>query len=202
MAATDPHHATAEPSPWVCRWAGFIPARGVVLDVAAGSGRHARLLAARGHPVEAVDRDAAALAALEGLSGIRTRVADLEAGPWPYAGATFSAVVVTNYLHRPLLPALVAAVAAGGVLIYETFAVGNQRFGRPANPDFLLLPGELLEAVRGALRVMAYEDLEVASPKPAMVQRICARRETGRPTDAPREPRNGMPPSPPREALR
>ena len=105
---------------------------------------------------------------------MRTRVADIEAGPWPYAGEQFAGVIVTNYLHRPLLPLLVAAVAPGGVLIYETFAVGNERFGRPSNPEFLLRPGELLEAVRGRLRVRAYEDLEVQEPKPAMVQRICA----------------------------
>jgi SAM-dependent methyltransferase len=177
MAATDPNHAAPGPSAWVRRWAGHIPPAGRVLDVAAGSGRHARLLAALGLAVDAVDRDAAAMARLEGLAGIRTRVADLEAGSWPYASQTFGGIVVANYLHRPLLPALVAAVAPGGLLIYETFAVGNERFGRPANPDFLLRPGELLEAVRGTLRVLAYEDLEVEEPKRAMVQRICARRE-------------------------
>ena len=179
MSDIPSHGVIAEPSAWVVRWLGRIPRGGRVLDVAAGSGRHARLLAARGHPVEAVDRDAAALAALEGLPGIRTRVADIESGPWPYAGHTFAGVVVTNYLHRPLLPTLVAAVEPGGVLIYETFALGNERFGRPSNPEFLLRPGELLEAVRGELRVIAYEDLEVDSPKPAMVQRICAQRPAG-----------------------
>jgi SAM-dependent methyltransferase len=160
----------------VCRWAGYVPSAGRVLDVAAGSGRHARWFAARGHPVEAVDRDPDAMRALDGIAGIRTRVADIEAGGWPYADDTFSGVLVTNYLHRPLLPLLVAAVAPGGVLIYETFAAGNERFGRPSNPDFLLQPGELLEAVHGQLRVLAYEDLEVTEPKRAMVQRICARR--------------------------
>jgi SAM-dependent methyltransferase len=170
------HHAPAEPSSWVCRWVERIPVGGRVLDVAAGSGRHARLLAARGHPVEAVDRDAQAMSALAGVAGIRTRVADIESGPWPYGGEAFAAVVVTHYLHRPLLPLLVQAVAPRGVLIYETFAAGNERFGRPSNPDFLLRPGELLDAVRGSLRVIAYEDLQVDSPKPAMVQRICAQR--------------------------
>jgi SAM-dependent methyltransferase len=168
-------HAQAAPSEWVRRWAALIAPGGRVLDVAAGSGRHARMLAELGHRVEAVDRDAPALLALANLPGIETRVADLEAGAWPYAGESFAGVVVTNYLHRPLLPALVAALAPGGILIYETFAAGNERFGRPSNPDFLLRPGELLEAVRGRLRVIAYEDLEVAAPKPAMVQRICAR---------------------------
>jgi len=111
------------------------------------------------------------------VPGVTIRVADLEAGPWPYPGSTFAAVVVANYLHRPLLPALVGALAPNGLLIYETFAAGNERFGRPSNPAFLLQPGELLEAVRGRLRVLAYEDLQVAEPKPAMVQRICARCE-------------------------
>jgi SAM-dependent methyltransferase len=169
-------HAQAAPSAWVRRWAALIVPGGRVLDVAAGSGRHARLLAALGHRVEAVDRDATALHAIANLPGIVTRVADLESGSWPYASESFSAVVVTNYLHRPLLPALVAALGPGGILIYETFAAGNERFGRPSNPDFLLRPGELLEAVRGTLGVIAYEDLEVEAPKPAMVQRICARR--------------------------
>jgi SAM-dependent methyltransferase len=176
---TCPHdHAHAEPSAWVLRWSALIPAAGRVLDVAAGAGRHARLLAARGRAVTAVDRDEAALASLAGVAGITAHVADLEAAPWPFPGATFAAVVVTNYLHRPLLPALVTAVAPGGLLVYETFAAGNERFGRPANPAFLLAPGELLEAVRGPLRVLAYEDVEVASPRAAMVQRICARRES------------------------
>ena len=172
-----PHsHGPGVASEWVRRWAALVEPGGRVLDVAAGSGRHARLFAALGHRVEAVDRDAAALQALASTPGIVTRLADLEAGDWPYAGESFDAVVATNYLHRPLLPALVTALAPGGVLIYETFAAGNERFGRPSNPDFLLQPGELLEAVRGRLRVIAYEDVEVQAPKPAMVQRICARR--------------------------
>jgi SAM-dependent methyltransferase len=150
---------------------------GAVLDVAAGRGRHARLLAALGHPVEAVDRDAAAVSALDGVPAVVTRVADLETGAWPYQGRTFAAVVVANYLHRPLLPLMIDALAGGGVLIYETFAAGNERFGRPSNPDFLLRAGELLEAVRGRLRVIAYEDVQVERPKPALVQRICARRD-------------------------
>ena len=178
MTAADANHASPEPSAWVRRWAEFIPRGGRVLDLATGSGRHTRLLAALGHPVEAVDRDADAMSRLDGLAGVRTRVADIEAGSWPYPGEAFAGVVVANYLHRPLLPLLVAAVAPGGVLIYETFAAGNERFGRPANPDFLLEPGELLDAVRGRLRVLAYEDLEVHVPKRAMVQRICAQRST------------------------
>jgi SAM-dependent methyltransferase len=105
------------------------------------------------------------------------RAADLEAGPWPLAGRRFDAVVVTNYLHRPLLPALVDCLEPGGVLLYETFARGNERFGKPSNPDFLLAPGELLEAVRGRLRVVAYEDRVIDTPRAAAIQRLCARRE-------------------------
>lgn len=167
------HHLDA-PSAWVLRWESLIPAGGRVLDVAAGSGRHARHLALRGHPVDAVDRDAAALEALAGVPGITVRCCDIESGPWPYAAQYFSGIVVTNYLHRPLFPHLLAALGPGGILIYETFAAGNENYGRPTNPDFLLKPGELLEVVRGRLKVIAYEDVSVSEPRPAMVQRLCA----------------------------
>lgn len=170
-------HPVARPSDWVVRWCSRIPAGGDVLDVACGSGRHACLLAMQGYRVSAVDRDAAAIASLRECANVAALQADIEAGPWPYAGRLFAGVVVTNYLHRPLLPALVDAVAPDGVLIYETFAAGNERFGRPSNPDFLLRAGELLEVVRGRLRVVAYEDLQIDAPKPALVQRICAHRE-------------------------
>jgi SAM-dependent methyltransferase len=159
----------------VVRWTAEVPAGGEVLDLACGAGRHATFLAARGYAVTAVDRDAALLAVLEGSAGITTMLADLEGAPWPLPGRRFSGIVVTNYLHRPLFPALLEAVAAGGVLIYETFAAGNERYGRPSNPDFLLRPGELLEVVRGRMRVLGYEDVFVTAPQPAMVQRICAR---------------------------
>jgi SAM-dependent methyltransferase len=174
--AESAHHDVETPSAWVCRWADRIAPGGRVLDVACGRGRHALWLAARGHPVEAVDRDPALLAELAATPGIVTRCADLESGAWPYVGQAFAAIVVVNYLHRPLFPHLLAALAPRGVLIYETFAAGNERYGRPANPDFLLRPGELLDVARSALRVLAYEDLFVADPKPAMIQRICAMR--------------------------
>ena len=167
-------HEHAAPSPWILRWAACVPAASAVLDVACGGGRHARWFAARGHEVDAVDRNAEAIASLAGEPRIHALCADIEDGPWPYAGRRYGAVVVTNYLHRPLLPRLVEAVAPGGVLLYETFAAGNERYGRPGNPDFLLRPGELLEAVRGRLRVVAYEDVEVHAPRPACLQRICA----------------------------
>ena len=181
-----PHsHLLDAPSAWVARWAAMVPAGCAVLDVACGGGRHARYFAARGHTVEAVDRDSAALAALVALVGeadvkhITTTCADVESGPWPYGDRTFGVVVVTHYLHRPLFPLLLEALAPGGVLIYETFAVGNERYGRPSNPEFLLRPGELLAVVQGRLRVLAYEDIYVESPKPAMVQRLCAVRPDG-----------------------
>ena len=168
------HHQDLSPSPWIVRFMGLVPAGGGVLDVAAGAGRHTRLFAGRGHPVTAVDRDTTKLRDLPGTSA-EIIEADLENGaPWPLGKRQFAAVVVTNYLHRPLFPALIGAVGPGGMLLYETFAAGNERFGKPSNPAFLLRPGELLEAVRGRLRVIAYEDLEVTDPKPAMVQRIAA----------------------------
>jgi len=171
------HVPVIEPSPWVRRWIGEIPADGDVLDVACGSGRHVRLLAAQGYQVVAVDRDAASIASLRDCASVVALQADMETGAWPYPGRRFAGIVVTNYLHRPLLPLLVDSLTPGGVLIYETFALGNARFGRPSNPEFLLRPGELLEAVRGRLRVIAYEDVQIDAPKPAMVQRICARQE-------------------------
>ena len=161
-------------SPWITRFCGLVPAGGTVLDLACGAGRHVRLFLARGHPVLALDRDTTRLADLAGTPGLEVLQADLERAPWPLGGRRFAGVVVTNYLHRPILPVIVAAVAPGGALLYETFAAGNERFGRPSNPDFLLRPGELLEAVRGRLTVAAYENLEVEAPRRAVVQRIAA----------------------------
>jgi len=162
------------PSSWVRRFAPLIPTGGGVLDVASGSGRHARWLAGSGYRVEAVDRDTQALAALEDVTGVVTRVADLENDRWPYDGAAFDAVVVTNYLYRPRFDRLIDAVKPGGLLIYETFMLGNEAFGRPSNPDFLLRPGELLDRVRPRLTVAAFEQGRVDVPKPAVIQRICA----------------------------
>ncbi len=162
------------PSPWVARWAHLIVPGGTVLDLAAGSGRHTRLLTGRGHAVTAVDRDDVAMRDLAGRA--ETLVADLESGPWPLPGRSFDAVVVTNYLWRPLWSSILAAVAPGGVWIHETFASGNETVGRPARPDFLLAPGELLRVAAG-LRIVAYEDGFVPAPD-RYVQRIVAVRTT------------------------
>jgi SAM-dependent methyltransferase len=173
LSAT-PSHGALEPSRWVLRWATLVGRPSQLLDLACGLGRHARLFADLGHDVLAVDRDAEALATLTAVPGVHPQRHDLEGAPWPYAGRRFDAIVVTNYLHRPLFPHLLAALADDGVLIYETFAVGNERFGRPSNPDFLLREGELLEWVSGRLHVVAFEQGEVALPRPAVVQRLCA----------------------------
>jgi SAM-dependent methyltransferase len=161
------------PSPWITRWAHLIAPGGTVLDVAAGSGRHTSWLAARGHVVTAIDRDAAAMASLAAVAEVV--VADIEGAAWPLAGRTFDAVVVANYLWRPLLPIVVAAVAPGGALLYETFAAGNETVGRPARPEFLLAPGELLDTAAG-LRIVAYEDGFLSDPA-RFVQRLAAIRE-------------------------
>ena len=175
------HLMTAEPSAWVRRFASAGPIGARVLDLACGSGRHTRWLAARGATVLAVDRDAAALGNLRALANVTVCEADLETADtalaWQAAvgaAAQFDMIVVTNYLYRPLLPHIVAAVAPAGMLLYETFAMGNEAFGKPSRPDFLLRDGELLDAVAGHLSVVAYEHGYTASPKPAQVQRICA----------------------------
>lgn len=167
------HDPLMAPSAWVLRWAPLVREAGTVLDVACGGGRHARYFAERGHPVDAVDRDPSAIAGLNGLAGVSALCADIEGGSWPFPGQRYAAVVVTNYLHRPLFPVLRAALEPGGVLIYETFAQGNEKYGRPSNPNFLLRHGELLQVV-GEARVIAYEDLLVEDPRPAAMQRICA----------------------------
>ena len=159
--------ALESPSEWVVRWAPVVR-RGPVLDVASGTGRHARFFAARGLDVVAVDREA------HDIPGVEFVQADLESGnPWPFAGRRFGAIVVTNYLHRPLFKAIADSLSEGGVLIYETFMVGNERFGRPSNPEFLLRSGELVEAF-SSLHVLGFEEGGVQRPKPAMTQCICA----------------------------
>jgi SAM-dependent methyltransferase len=195
VTAAPDAHEVSPPSDWVRRWAHLLPPAARVIDVACGHGRHVRWLAAAGHRVTAVDRDEALLAPLAALAGVeRTVAADLEAGPWPLPGLEFDAAIVTNYLWRPLFPALRAAVAPGGLLVYETFAQGHEALGRPRRPEFLLRPGELLQllgaGVSGAdaWRVIAFEQgrLPAGAGGPEReVQRIVARRL---PVDAPAGP--------------
>jgi SAM-dependent methyltransferase len=171
-------HGSEAPSPWIVRFGPLVPAGGTVLDLACGRGRHLRWFAARGHPVVGVDRDAEALATLQGVG--ETLAADIENGPWPLAGRQFAGVVVTNYLWRPLFPRILESVAEGGLLLHETFAQGNETVGKPSRPDFLLAPGELLGAYPG-LRILAYEDGFLPEPD-RFVQRIAAVRERPGPT--------------------
>lgn len=168
----------APPSPWVLRWLGLLPAGAAVLDFAAGAGRHALAAQRLGLRATAVDRDAAAVATIG--AGVAVRAADLESGEWPFGDERYDAVVVANYLFRPRFALLAALVAPGGLLVCETFAQGNERYGRPSNPAFLLAPGELYERSRRAgLLVLGYEHGLVERPKPAVVQRVCAVRAAG-----------------------
>jgi len=174
-------HGNEAPSPWVQRWTHLIPQGGSVLDVACGHGRHMRWLAEAGHSVTGVDRSPEAIAAVQPLG--RAVQADIESGPWPFEGERFDAVVVTNYLWRPLLATLLDSVAPGGVLIYETFAVGNETVGKPSRPDFLLQPGELFQACQH-MHVVAYEDGFCDQPA-RFIQRIVAARKPSIPPDLP-----------------
>ncbi|MDO9597276.1 MAG: methyltransferase domain-containing protein [Azoarcus sp.] len=173
LRVSSAHEGIGAPSPWLVRFSKLIPAGGNVLDHACGGGRHARWLAREGFQVEATDRDRAALAGLAGEANVTAREVDLEQGQWPYAGVVFDAVVVSNYLFRPRFDLLLEAVAPGGVLIYETFMIGNEKFGKPSNPDFLLAPGELLQRTAG-WHVVAFEQGVVSAPRNAAIQRICA----------------------------
>ncbi len=170
MPGCDPaFHGSERPSDWVVRWARLV-ARGPVLDVASGQGRHARFFAAKGLEAVAVDREP------QVIERVRFIRADLENGDaWPFDGQRFGAIVVTNYLHRPLFGHLEASLAEGGVLIYETFMTGNEKFGKPSNPAFLLRPGELLDAFK-ALTLVAFEQGIVERPNKAAIQRLCAMR--------------------------
>jgi len=162
------------PAPWIVQWAGLVAPDATVLDLAAGRGRHSTLFAERGHKVTAVDREVSALPKHPNIERLQ---ADLEDGsPWPLGARQFGAVVVANYLHRPLMPTLLEAIAPGGMLLYQTFMEGHERFGRPSNPDHLLRDSELLELVRGRFSVIAYEARLISDPAMAMVQRIAARR--------------------------
>lgn len=168
------HGRSGEPSPWVKRFIGGVAPDGQLLDLACGGGRHLRFAHSLGHYVVGVDRDLAGVQDLAGKPGVELMTVDLECGgPWPLQGRKFAGVIVTNYLWRPILPSIVGCASRHGLLIYETFASGNERFGKPSNPDFLLEPGELVEAVAGKLTVIAYEHATLADPD-RVVARIAA----------------------------
>jgi SAM-dependent methyltransferase len=168
-------HGAEAPSAWVVRFAPLIKPGARVLDLACGAGRHARYLAqSRNAHITAIDRDPVVIGMLANLPNIAPQVCDLEGETWPLAGQSFDAVIVTNYLWRPRFDDLIACVAADGVLIYETFAAGNEAFGKPSRADFLLQPNELLARVRNRLQIVAFEQGTVQLPKPAVVQRIVA----------------------------
>ncbi len=178
-SGSNAHLGPMPPSPWVVRFAHLVPSKGPsggqVLEVACGSGRHSRFFLALGRRVVAVDRDVSGVADLEADPDADIIEADLEGGgPWPLGERRFAGVIVVNYLYRPLFPALLGAVEPGGVLLYETFARGNERFGRPRSPDFLLESGELLKVVSGHMQVIAYEQGRITTPRPAVIQRLCA----------------------------
>jgi SAM-dependent methyltransferase len=164
----------AAPSPWVMRFAGLIQPRGQILDLACGRGRHSRYLLNLDYHVVAVDQDISGLDDLKENNQLEILASDLEKSPWPFTGRWFDGIVITNYLHRPHFPLLIDALAPGGVLIIETFAQGNERFGKPHNRNFLLKPGELLDAFARSLQVVAYEHGEENQPRPAVRQRLCA----------------------------
>ena len=169
-------------SAWVERFVPLIPEGGTVLDLACGAGRHTRYLRGLAYRVVAVDFDVSGIADLRDDAAVEIVEADLEGKPWPFEGRRFDGIVVTNYLHRPLLPRLRDSLAPGGALIYETFAKGNEQYGRPTNPAFLLEPGELEAVFAPHLEVIAYEQVVETDPRPAVRQRICARQRGYRET--------------------
>lgn len=164
----------ATPSPWIVQHAACIPKAGRVLDLACGSGRHAIWLAAQGYQVEAVDRDVQAVAPMQGMRNINVTISDIETGAWPESQEKYDGIVVSRYLFRPLLAKLATMLKPDGVLIYETFMAGNEHYGRPRNPDFLLKPDELKTVYAPLLEVHAFWQGEVAGEVPAVMQRICA----------------------------
>ena len=167
-----------EPSPWIVKNAPLIPKEGRVLDLACGYGRHAIWLAEQGYRVDAIDRDANVVSGLLGLDNINVSMIDLEAGVWPQTDRRYDGLVVSRYLYRPMLRTLAAMLNPGGVLIYETFMVGNEHYGRPSNPDYLLRRNELLEIYSPLLKIISFEQGEERQPRPAVMQRICAMRPT------------------------
>ena len=166
--------AVQQPSPWVVRFYSGIKRDGHVLDIACGAGRHFALGLSRGMRLTGIDRDLSKAAHFSGTPNVQLIEADLESGgSLPFFTTTYDGVIVTNYLWRPILADIVAAVAPDGILIYETFGLGQEKYGRPSNPEFLLRPGELIAAVAGRLQIVAYEHATLHTPH-RIVQRIAA----------------------------
>jgi SAM-dependent methyltransferase len=163
-----------KPSSWVVKHQPLIRKGGRVLDLACGKGRHAIRFAQQGYQVDAIDRDAQVVSNMVGMSNINVIIVDLEVGEWPNSDQFYDGLIVSRYLYRPMLHTLAAMLNPGGVLIYETFMVGNERFGKPSNPDFLLLPNELLDIYSPLLNIISFEQGEEQTPRPAVMQRICA----------------------------
>ncbi|TFW70372.1 SAM-dependent methyltransferase [Methylotenera oryzisoli] len=164
------------PSSWIVKFAPLIKSQGLVLDLACGSGRHAKWLAQQGYQVDALDRDPIATSSMQGIDGIRIQLTDLETTEPPSFEHSYDGIIVSRYLHRPILTSLATILKPGGILIYETFMRGNERYGKPSNPDFLLMPDELLNTYSPLLNIISFEQGEVVEPKPAMLQRICAQK--------------------------
>ncbi len=164
------------PSSWIVKFAPLIKSQGLVLDLACGSGRHAKWLAQQGYQVDALDRDPIATSSMQGIDGIRIQLIDLETTEPPSFEHSYDGIIVSRYLHRPILTSLATILKPGGILIYETFMRGNERYGKPSNPDFLLMPDELLNTYSPLLNIISFEQGEVVEPKPAMLQRICAQK--------------------------
>ena len=164
------------PSSWIVKFAPLIKSQGLVLDLACGSGRHAKWLAQQGYQVDALDRDPIATSSMQGIDGIRIQQTDLETAEPPSFEHSYDGIIVSRYLHRPLLTSLATILKPGGILIYETFMRGNERYGKPSNPDFLLMPDELMNTYSPLLNVISFEQGEVVEPKPAILQRICAQK--------------------------
>jgi len=177
MSYSPSDHRCGPPSPWIKRFAGEIKPTSSVLDLACGSGRHSLLMLELGHSVVACDINLSGLGILKRQDKLELVEADLENAPWPFPERQFAAIIVTNYLYRPLFPQILAALAPGGLLLYETFAAGNEQFGRPLNPDHLLNRGELLSGILTGLTIIAYEDVTISEPRPAALQRVCAERK-------------------------
>lgn len=165
----------AQISEWVRRYYRQFPKNGFILDLAGGTGRHARFLSQKGFKILLVDNQISKAKDLQNVEGIKLVECDLEDGnSLPFPASTFQGIVVTNYLYRPIFPQLLCLLEVGGILIYETFAVGHEKYGRPTNPDYLLKSGELINLVSPQMRVIAYEEHSITRPTKAYVQSLVA----------------------------